>query len=214
MRILWSLLLALGLLAALVVGGPWLLVQFLTLGRTWTSADEAPARDVVLVMGAATRNGLSPSPYLQARLDLALELWQQGKVKVFIVSGSTSDNEPAVMQEYLIENGVDADDIVQDTDGNDSYSSCIRAGERFGVSALTVVTQSYHVPRTVATCRMVGVDAIGVGDDTRAKDATWRSYQRRELVANMKMVVDVVVQREVGQAGFDSAVQDALARHS
>ena len=62
--------------------------------------------------------------------------------------------------------------------------------------------------------RLVGVDAIGVGDDTRAKDATWRSYQRRELVANMKMVVDVVVQREVGQAGFDSAVQDALARHS
>ena len=214
MRILWRLLLALVLLAALVVGGPWLLVQFLTLGRTWTSADEAPARDVVLVMGAATRNGLSPSPYLQARLDLALELWQQGKVKVFIVSGSTSDNEPAVMQEYLIENGVDADDIVQDTDGNDSYSSCIRAGERFGVSALTVVTQSYHVPRTVATCRLVGVDAIGVGDDTRAKDATWRSYQRRELVANMKMVVDVVVQREVGQAGFDSAVQDARARHS
>ena len=92
MRILWRLLLTLVLLAALVVGGPWLLVQFLTLGRTWTSADEAPARDVVLVMGAATRNGLSPSPYLQARLDLALELWQQGKVKVFIVSGSTASS--------------------------------------------------------------------------------------------------------------------------
>ena len=58
MRILWRLLLALVLLAALVVGGPWLLVQFLTLGRTWTSADEAPARDVVLVIAAATRNGL------------------------------------------------------------------------------------------------------------------------------------------------------------
>lgn len=213
MRILWRLLLTLVLLAALVVGGPWLLVQFLTLGRTWTSADEAPARDVVLVMGAATRNGLSPSPYLQARLDLALELWQQGKVKVFIVSGSTSDNEPAVMQEYLIENGVDAADIVQDTGGNDSYSSCIRAGERFGVSALTVVTQSYHVPRTVATCRMVGVDAIGVGDDETPKNATWRSYERRELIANIKMIVDVVMKTDVGTLIYDPAVDEALARH-
>ena len=213
MRIVWRLLLTLVLLGSLIVGGPWLLVQILTQGRTWTSADDAPARDVVLVMGAATLNGLSPSAYLRARLDLALELWRQGKAKVFIVSGSTSDNEPAVMQEYLIENGVDASDIVLDNGGNDSYSSFIRAGELFGVDALTVVTQSYHVPRTVATCRLVGVDAIGVGDDTRAKDATWRSYQRRELVANMKMVVDVVMNRAVGQSDFDPAVQNALARH-
>jgi len=213
MRIVWRLLLTLVLLGSLIVGGPWLLVQILTQSRTWTSADDAPARDVVLVMGAATLNGLSPSAYLRARLDLALELWRQGKAKVFIVSGSTSDNEPAVMQEYLIENGVDASDIVLDNGGNDSYSSCIRAGELFGVDALTVVTQSYHVPRTVATCRLVGVDAIGVGDDTRAKDATWRSYQRRELVANMKMVVDVVMNRAVGQSDFDPAVQNALARH-
>ncbi|MGB3954490.1 MAG: ElyC/SanA/YdcF family protein [Brooklawnia sp.] len=213
MRIFWRLMLTLLLLATLVVGGPWLLVQLLTVGRTWTSADEAPGRDVVLVMGAATRYGLSPSPYLQARLDLALELWRQGKALVFIVSGSTSDNEPAVMRAYLEQNGVHPADIVEDTGGNDSFSSCVRAGERFGVAELTVVTQSYHVPRTVATCRLVGVDAIGVGDDTRAKDDTWRSYERRELGANIKMVYDVVISREVGQSGYDPAVQEALARH-
>ena len=213
MRKLWRALLALLLIVLLVVGGPWALVQVLSFGRTWTSADEAPSNDVGLVMGAATLNG-RPSGYLKARLDLALQLWEQGKITVFIVSGSTSDDEPAVMRAYLEENGVDPLDIVEDEGGNSSYSSCVRAKGIFGVTQLTVVTQSYHVPRTVATCRLVGVDAIGVGDDTRAKDATWRSYQRRELVANMKMVVDVVVQREVGQAGFDSAVQDALARHS
>lgn len=213
MRVFWRLLLTLVLLATLVVGGPWLLVQLLTVGRTWTSADQAPAREVVLVMGAATRNGLSPSPYLQARLDLALELWRQGKALVFIVSGSTSDNEPAVMRAYLEQNGVHPADIVEDTGGNDSFSSCVRAGERFGVNELTVVTQSYHVPRTVATCRLVGVDAVGVGDDTRIKDDTWRSYERRELGANIKMIYDVVTGREVGQSGTDPAVQEALGRH-
>lgn len=205
-------LLSLVLIAVIAVGGPWGVVQVLSSGRTWISADEAPGRDVVLVMGAATWYG-RPSPYLQARLDMALELWRQGKASVFIVSGSTSDDEPAVMRTYLEENGVDPRDIVEDTGGNDSYASCVRAAQMYGVSQLTVVTQSYHVPRTVATCRLAGVDAIGVGDDTRRKDALWGSYQRRELVANIKMLVDVLIRRDVGQFSHDPDVQDALARH-
>ena len=80
MRKLWRALLALLLIALLVVGGPWALVQVLSFGRTWTSADEAPSNDVGLVMGAATLNG-RPSGYLKARLDLALQLWEQGKIK-------------------------------------------------------------------------------------------------------------------------------------
>ena len=31
-----------------------------------------------------------------------------------------------------------------------------------------MVTQSYHLPRAVATCRALGVDARGVGDYTAA----------------------------------------------
>lgn len=212
MRILKRLLLTLLTVAVLVVGGPWLIVQVLAAGRTWSGADEAPARDVVLVLGAATRFG-RPSPYLQARLDVALDLWRQGKAKVFIVSGSTSDDEPAVMRAYLEDNGVAAADIVEDTGGNDSYASCMRAAKMYGLSELTLVSQSYHVPRTVATCRMVGLDAIGVGDDSRAKDKTWRTYQLRELVANIKMIIDVITGREVGQSQADPEVQAALARH-
>ncbi|NIH58283.1 SanA/YdcF family protein, partial [Brooklawnia cerclae] len=154
-----------------------------------------------------------PSPYLQARLDLALDLWRQGKATVFIVSGSTSDDEPATMRDYLVENGVDEADIVLDEGGDDSYASCARAADRFGVEQITVVSQSYHVPRTVATCRLVGIDAVGVGDDTRAKDATWNSYVRRELAANIKMLIDVVARRDVGQNEPDPAVREALERH-
>lgn len=212
MRILWRLLLTLVVAAVLAIGVPWLIVQGLAAGRTTIRPADAEARDVVLVMGAATYHG-RPSPYLQGRLDVAVELWRLGKVKVFIVSGSTSDDEPAVMRQYLQEQGVDPADIVEDTGGNDSYASCMRAAQMFGLDRVTVVSQSYHVPRTVATCRMVGLDAIGVGDDARAKDATWRSYERRELIANLKLIVDVVTGREVGQSQADSAVLDAVARH-
>lgn len=212
MRIIRRLLLTLVVVGVLAIGVPWLLVQGLAAGRATNQPQDAEARDVVLVMGAATWYG-EPSPYLQARLDVALELWRLGKAKVFIVSGSTSDDEPAVMRAYLEEHGVAPADIVEDTGGNDSYASCMRAAGLFGLTRLTVVSQSYHVPRTVATCRMVGLDAIGVGDTSRAKDATWRSYERRELIANLKMVVDVITGREVGQSQSDPAVQDAVERH-
>ena len=37
---------------------------------------------------------------------------------------------------------------------------------------------------------MVGVDAIGVGDDETPKNATWRSYERRELIAQATPLLD------------------------
>ncbi len=207
-----GLLVAVLVCALLGIGGPWLLIHALSFGRVWKLAEDAPPGDVALVMGAGVRDG-RPTPYLQARLDLAIELWREGKIKVFIVSGSTSDNEPATMHDYLLAQGVDGSDIVLDTGGDDSYASCARAAGMFKVSSVTVISQSYHVPRTVATCRMVGIDAVGVGDDTRAKDAMWRRYERRELAANVKMIVDVLLRRDVGQSVYDPAVQDALARH-
>lgn len=210
MRKFWRVLLALPLTALLVVGIPWLVIQLFAVGRTWTNVDDAPYRDVGMVMGAATVNG-RPSGYLQARLDLALRLWEEGKISVFIVTGSTSDDEPAVMRNYLEEHGVDPLDIIEDEYGNSSYSSCVRAKEIFGVDELTVISQSYHVPRTVATCRMVGVDAVGVGDET-VKNAVWRDYGWRELGANMKMIYDVIMKTDVGTLYYDSSVDEALAR--
>lgn len=197
-------------LFALVFAGPWIAVRGLSAGQVWTDPDEAPTGQVALVMGAATVNG-RPSAYLQGRLDMALELWRQGKILVFIVSGSTSDNEPEVMRNYLVAAGVDPADIVLDEGGNDSYLSCLRARERYGLTSLTVVSQSYHVPRAVANCRLLGINAIGVGEQ-REVGQNWRRYERREIWANIKMFVDVISRRAAGEQGYDPAVQDALER--
>ena len=212
MRKLWRALLALLLIALLVVGGPWALVQVLSFGRTWTSADEAPSNDVGLVMGAATLNG-RPSGYLKARLDLALQLWEQGKITVFIVSGSTSDDEPAVMRAYLEENGVDPLDIVEDEGGN-SYVLVMRAGQG-NLRSDPADGHFAELPRA-AHGRHLPDGRRGRRRRRRrrtAKNATWRSYERRELIANIKMIVDVVMKTDVGTLIYDPAVDEALARH-
>jgi len=49
-------------------------------GRTYTAAS-VPVRDVAVVFGAEVLPNKTPSAFLQARLDLAYELWRTGKVE-------------------------------------------------------------------------------------------------------------------------------------
>lgn len=197
-----------------VVGAPAALVGVLSGGRLQTVAQVEP-RDVALVLGAQVYPSGRPSPYLAGRLDRAAELFRAGTVKVILVSGDNGEthyDEPTAMRNYLIDAGIPADKVVADFAGFDTYDSCVRADRIFGVRKLVVVSQSYHVPRAVATCRLVGVDAVGVGDESVAKDRTWWYGRLRELGANIKMVADVVISRTPTLGARETSVSDALGR--
>src|SRR5918995_662769 len=141
---------------------------------------------------------VGPLSFLAARLDLARQLHQAGKVKLIVVSGDSTAaeyDEPQAMRSYLIAAGIPESQVIIDNAGIDTYSSCVRARAVFGVSDLIVVTQSYHLPRAVATCLRVGVNAYGVGDDSVRHTRSWRSGALRDQVACVKTVLDLVVDR-------------------
>lgn len=185
-------------------------------GHTSTEVVDTPETPVALVLGAGVNPDGSPTPFLKARLDLAHALYRADKVSVILVSGDNGTdhyNEPDNMRQYLIDAGVPADKVVADYAGFDTYDSCVRAKKIFGVERLTVVTQSYHLPRAVATCRAVGVDAEGVGDDSvQGYTEDWNWGITRELVANYKMVWDVVTNRQPILGDRETSVDDALNR--
>ena len=197
--------------AAATIGGAKAVVAVQSSGRIVSAADAEP-RDVAMVLGAAVWNG-RPSPYLAGRLDVALALYNDAKAKVIIVSGTQDGgySEPEAMRDYLVEHGVAPEHVVSDTLGDDTYTSCYRAKHVYGVDKLTVVTQNNHLPRAIAACEFVGIDAIGVGDDTRAEDARMQSYRNRELFANVKAVYDGLTKRVASTEGPSTAVADALA---
>lgn len=176
---------------------------------------DAPAIEVTLVLGAGLNDDGTPTPFLAARLDRAMELYRSGRTKVLLVSGDNREphhDEPTAMRDYLIANGVPAGHIVRDFAGRDSYDSCVRARRVFGVERLIVVGQSYHLPRAIAICRAIGVDAVGVGDDTVAVySSAWQSGVLREWPAGVKAVIDVVTAREPVLGSPESGVSDALA---
>lgn len=196
---------------------PWLWVQALSRGHI-TDAANAPHVPVTLVLGAGLTASGTPTPYLAARLDVAIELHRSGRTQVILVSGDNRTHtydEPTAMRDYLLARGIPLDDVVRDFAGRDTYDSCARAQRIFGVDRLLVVSQGYHLPRAVATCRALGLDAAGVGDwrMQQAFPQLWRSYALREVAASWKTVLDVVIGREPVLGEQETPVTDALRRH-
>lgn len=178
------------------------------------TAEQAPAMDVAIIYGAEMYPSGNPSPYLRARLDLGARLYRDGKAKVLIVSGDDSpehNREAHNMKRYLVGKGVPEQRIVEDAHGLDTYDTCVRARQVFDVTSALLVSQSYHLPRAVATCRAVGVDAVGVGDvSVKETSKRWDEFARRELGANLKMVYDLVSARTPIMDGDRDAVTRAL----
>lgn len=202
---------ALGLLVGL---GPTGFALAAAAGRVSSVAD-VPAQPVAIVFGAGLDASGVPMPYLSARLDLAAQLYRDGKARVILVSGDNRRadyNEPDAMRSYLVDAGVPAERVVADYAGRDTYSTCVRAKRIFGVSAAVLVSQSYHLPRALAACRGVGVDAWAVGDSSVSSTKEWSGYAVREFPANIKLAWDLLTGREPVLGQPESSVRDALAK--
>ena len=155
-----------------------------------------PAAPAALVLGAKVNPDGTPSAFLTARLDLAKRLYDARLVEMIIVSGdrlAPEFDEPVAMRNYLIRAGLPNEKVIVDPGGFDTYESCLRARRILNLSQLIVVTQSYHLVRAVATCRTLGIDAMGVGDDSARQHtiAWWRGAIRDQL-ACLKTIIDLV----------------------
>ncbi|WP_374196318.1 vancomycin high temperature exclusion protein [Streptomyces sp. ISL-10] len=173
---------------------------------------DVPAQEVAVVFGAGLWNG-RPTPYLAHRLDAAAELYRTGKVRVVLVTGDNSRveyDEPDAMRTYLTERGVPDGRIVSDYAGFDTWDSCVRAKEIFGVEGAVLVTQGFHIRRAVALCRSAGIESYGVGV-AEPHDATWYYGGVREVFASGKGAMDAVLRPDPRFLGAkEPGVREAL----
>ncbi|MDE6285012.1 MAG: YdcF family protein [Bacilli bacterium] len=146
--------------------------------------------DCILVLGAKVR-GDTPSPMLEDRLMQAIELYQMGVAKKIIMSGDhgrESYDEVNVMKNFAILHGVPSEDIFMDHAGFATYDSVVRAKEVFGVKKLVIVTQEYHLYRSLYIANSFGLEAYGVSSDIR-KHSGQMGREIREILARDKDVV-------------------------
>jgi vancomycin permeability regulator SanA len=77
-------------------------------------------------------------------------------------NGHRGYDEPSVMRAYLTAHGLPATAVTRDYAGFDTYDSCARARQIFGVHQAVLVTQDYHLPRALFTCQQLGIHAVGL----------------------------------------------------
>ena len=150
--------------------------------------------DVAIVLGTIVRRDGSVAPILQGRLDKALVLYKKNQVEKIVVSGEDDDavSQGAAMQKYLIEHGVDSNDIFVDNSGDNTYLTAknfIELNKQHSFSSAVVVTNFYHVTRCKYIFKKLGYKNIS-GDCSER--FTWRDDLNgilREFAAFYKYIL-------------------------
>ncbi|MFN2188665.1 MAG: vancomycin high temperature exclusion protein, partial [Candidatus Promineifilaceae bacterium] len=154
----------------------------------------APESEAALVFGAAVRPGGYLSTALRDRMDTAIKLYDIGAVTTLVVSGHRDGNgydEPGSMKAYAEAKGVSAADIIVDLYGNRTFDTCYRAIKQFNLNSVLLVTQEFHLPRALLTCRSLGLDAAGVRADQHSyRGSSW--YEFRETFATLVAFADLL----------------------
>lgn len=125
--------------------------------------------DCILILGAGIW-GDKPSPMLEDRLKEGIVLYKQGTTKKIIMSEDHSRedyDEVKIMKEYAESEGVPSEDIFMDHAGFSSYDSVYRAKEIFGVQKMIIVTQKYHLYRSLYIAKKLGIEAYGIESNLR-----------------------------------------------
>jgi len=188
----------------LLVGFALLVTNISAAGKIM-DADEAPSKKVAIVFGAGLQHDGRPTAVLQDRVAAAAELYFAGKVEIILMSGDNrfvDYNEPGAMRAYAIELGVPDEAIVLDYAGRRTYDTCYRAKAIFGVKDALLVTQKFHLPRTLFICRSLGINSIGVIADRRVYRSYALTYWRlREIPAQIVALYDVWIRHPLPVMG-------------
>lgn len=199
-----NILIILVVLGAIILALSRLVTDLYARPKTYTAAD-VPSRRVAIVFGAGLwRNGTA-TPVLQDRIQMAANLYFDGKVEKLLMSGDNrfvDYNEPAVMREAALSLGVPEEAIVLDYAGRRTYDTCYRAKAIFGINEAILVTQAFHLPRAIYDCNRLGVDSVGVEADLRVyRKSSVLYWNVRELFATVAALWDVNISHPVPVLG-------------
>lgn len=135
--------------------------------QVWATAgrDERAPAEAIIVLGAAQYNG-RPSPVFQARLDHALELWQQEVAPIIAVTGGGRPGdewtEAAAAAAYLRQQGVPDERIWREVDARNTWES-LAATSRIlkdaGLHSVVLVSDPTHALRIKTIAEELGLDA-------------------------------------------------------
>jgi SanA protein len=134
--------------------------------RIFAKIEDTPAHEVALVLGTSrlAADGHSMNPFFAGRMDAAAALYHAGKVKHLLLSGDNGRegyDEPTWMRDALIQRQVPLEAITLDYAGFRTLDSVARAKVVFGLRQCLIVTDDFHIARSLFLAKAHDLDAQG-----------------------------------------------------
>jgi uncharacterized SAM-binding protein YcdF (DUF218 family) len=141
-------------------------------------ASRVDRADLIVVLGAAQYAG-RPSPVFVGRLDHAALLYRENRAPGVLVLGGNRPGdvttEAAAGREYLVDDGLPAEDVFAEPSGNDTYESLAGAAEFMrvrGLHSAFLVSDPWHNLRIKRMAGDLGIRPYA--------SATWHSAASSE----------------------------------
>ena len=144
--------------------------------------------DAIIILGCKVKENNIPSDMLKDRLETGIEVYNLNVTDKIIMSGDhgrTEYDEVNVMKDYAINKGIQSKNIFMDHAGFSSYETMYRAKKIFEAKNVIIITQEYHLYRSIYIAKKLGLNAYGVSaDKQRYFGQTKRDL--REILARYK----------------------------
>jgi uncharacterized SAM-binding protein YcdF (DUF218 family) len=188
--VVWSLLTR---VAGAAVLAAVLFVASTALAIWWTARQDSSSQsDAIVVLGSAQYNGV-PSSIFAARLEHALELYEDGVAPVVVTVGGKAAGDQFTEAEagrnYLADAGVPGDALLAVPEGTDTLESMRVVGAAFaerGWQHAVLVTDPWHAMRAQRMAEDAGMEAESSptrqGPAVQTRDTQFR-YILRETAA-------------------------------
>jgi uncharacterized SAM-binding protein YcdF (DUF218 family) len=157
-----------------------LLVVAYTTWRIWDQGnhDDVRPADAIVVLGAAQYNGV-PSPIYQARLDHAIDLFNEGVAPALVMTGGNKPGDETTEAEagrrYAIARGVPGEAILVDDRSHTTLESLRAVGAMLrerGLTSAVFVSDRTHMLRVLRMAHDQGIEAYGSPTRTSPIDAS------------------------------------------
>ena len=128
------------------------------------TSSEANA-DAAIVLGAAVW-GNQVSPVFKERINHAINLYHQGRIRKLIFTGGQGNrNEPteaAAARNYALQSGVPLSDVLIEQQSHTTYENMVfakRLADQNGLKKILIVSDPLHMKRAITMAHDLGLDA-------------------------------------------------------
>lgn len=183
------------LLVVILCTSLFVLVESVLVYQSYQS--NSKVSDYVIVLGAKV-NGTTPSRSLQYRLQATVEYYTLHPTVTIIVSGGQGAgeevSEASVMKEYLVQQGIDKDKIIEEDSSTSTYENLVYSKEKIDCLTktpytITIVTNGFHTYRALYIAKSIGLEASTYS----ARDDGYSTvhYYIREFFGLLKEVITI-----------------------